>query len=272
MLFRLPRWLGGPAPADAPATPAVPPVAYPSVAARIPDGQRVYAIGDVHGRADLLTTLLTQIHEDAAGFNGQVTVIFLGDLINRGPDTHRVLEIIESLKTRPPHNWSIIILQGNHEYALQLFLSDPEARPEWLSWGGDATLASYGIRLWAVDSRRRGPSALAAELALALAETGHRALLDPLPTSWTCGNYLFVHAGVKAGVPLEQQDVSDLLFIRRGFLGQPHGLPFKVVFGHTIFPEPLLTGDRIGLDTGAFQSGRLSCAVLETDSIRLLHT
>lgn len=270
MKLRLPRWLGGVAPADAP--PSGPEAGFPVIPARIPEGQRVYAVGDIHGRADLLEAMLGLIRADAAGFKGPVTLVLLGDLINRGPDSRQVVETLLAFRAALPEGWGLVALQGNHEYALQLFLADPETRPEWISWGGDATLASYGIRLWAPDGRRRGPTALAAEFALTLEETGHRSFYDSLPLTWSCGGYLFVHAGVRAGVPLERQDPADLLFIRRGFLDRPHGLPFKVVFGHTIFPEPLVAGDRIGLDTGAFQSGRLSCAVLEGESLRLLRT
>lgn len=231
----------------------------------IPAGERVYAVGDIHGRADLLADLLAQIRADAEGYEGRITFVGMGDYIDRGPQSMQVTDL---LLTALPDHWHTVFLRGNHEQALLDFLEDPR-RSEWLAWGGLEALASYDIQPFGARGVR-DTDALAAELRHVLHEKNHSAFYNGTVLRHVCGGYAFVHAGVRPRVALDNQLPSDLLFIREDFMGRPHGLPYRVVFGHTILPDVLVTDDRIGLDTGAFQSGVLSAVVLEADDVRLL--
>lgn len=237
-------------------------------AAHIPDGQRFYAVGDVHGRPDLLRSLLDLIHRDIADFRGSVSLVMIGDYIDRGPSS---AEVIDVLLGELPTAWRKVFLRGNHEHAMQAFLDDPHGMPMWLAWGGIQALESYGIPPYGAMGLRN-PDALAAELQYALDQRGHSSFFAQTQTWFTAGDYAFVHAGVRPGIPLQKQLDDDLLFIREDFLGRPHLLPFRVVFGHTIFDQPLLLPDRIGIDTGAFSTGVLTAAVLEADQVRFLQT
>ncbi len=232
--------------------------------ASIPDSERVYAIGDIHGRADLLADLLAQIQADAKGYAGRITFVGMGDYIDRGPQSKQVIDLLGAL----PSGWTKVFLRGNHEQAMLDFLEDPR-RSEWLAWGGLEALASYDIQPFGARGIR-DTDALAAELEHALHETRHSSFYNDTVLRYVCGGYAFVHAGVRPRVSLENQLSSDLLFIREDFIGRPHGLPYRVVFGHTILPDVLLADDRIGLDTGAFQSGVLSAIALEGEDVRVL--
>ena len=239
----------------------------PLPAYTIPENTRVYAIGDIHGCADLLISLLKQIEHDAKGFSGTITLITLGDYINRGPDSKGVLKLLRAL----PQRFNPVFLRGNHEVELLSFLDKPEAYAHWLGWGGLETCASYGIAPYGARGTRSAGT-LAAELELAMAETGDLAWLKNTLFKHTLGSYGFVHAGVRPKVPFEAQSEYDLVMIREDWINRPHGLPLKIVFGHTIFPEPLITPDRIGIDTGAYDSGVLTAVVLEGDEMRFLST
>lgn len=234
--------------------------------ASIPDGERVYAIGDIHGRSDLLRMLLKQIATDAKAFKGKVTLVCIGDYIDRGPDSKGVVEIL--LKDLPPH-WQKVFLRGNHEQAMLDFMENPQLRTEWLGWGGVQALESYDIALYGPKGAR-APEALAPELLMELEKIGHKGFFEATQLTHISGNYLFVHAGVRRGIPLEKQMANDLIFIREDFMGRAHNLPYRVVFGHTILPEPLVEDDRIGLDTGAFQTGTLTAVRLEADSVEIM--
>jgi len=235
--------------------------------ASIPEGERVYAIGDIHGRADLLADLLAQLKADAAGYGGHITFVGMGDYIDRGRES---MQVVELLCSALPANWGKVFLRGNHEQAMLDFLDDPR-RNEWLAWGGLEALASYNIQPFGARGIR-DTHALAAELNHTLRDTKHNDFYNSTVLSYVCGGYAFVHAGVRPRMPLDKQLPSDLLFIREDFLGRPHGLPYRVVFGHTILPDVLLADDRIGLDTGAFQSGMLSAVALEGEDVRVLQT
>lgn len=232
----------------------------------IPEGERVYAIGDIHGRNDLLQMLLKKLEVDAQTFKGKITLVCIGDYIDRGPDSKGV---IDTLMTQVPTAWQKVFLRGNHEQAMLDFMENPVLRTEWLGWGGVQALESYGIPLYGPKGAR-APDALAAELALALEETGHKAFFEATQLTHVSGNYLFVHAGVRRGIPLEKQMANDLIFIREDFIRRAHDLPYRVVFGHTILLEPLVEDDRIGLDTGAFQSGTLTAVKLEGEALEIL--
>jgi len=233
----------------------------------VPPGERIYAIGDIHGRRDLLGMLVERIIEDAKAYKGTITLVGMGDYIDRGPDSQGV---VEYLLNKLPEGWQKVFLRGNHEQAMLDFLKSPKTRGEWLAWGGVQALESYDVPPYGAQGMRN-PEALAAEFEEALtANKGHKAFVENTVLSYTAGDYAFVHAGVRPGVPLEKQMVDDLLFIREDFIGRPHQLPQRVVFGHTILPEPLLADDRIGLDTGAFQTGVLTAVRLESDDADLL--
>ena len=240
----------------------------PSAVLAVPEGERVYAVGDIHGHDALLERLLDMIAADAKGYKGAVALVFVGDYIDRGPASR---EVLDRLVARGwPAAWQAVFLRGNHEQALLDFLDDPEGRPDWLSWGGVEALASYGVKLFSSEGRQRSVASLAAELEGVLEENGHLAFLKATTHSHVAGGVLVVHAGVRPGVPLARQLESDLRFIREGFVGVPHGLPYRVVHGHTIVPEVVVADDRVSIDTGAYEGGGLSAVALERDGVRVL--
>jgi serine/threonine protein phosphatase 1 len=180
---------------------------------RLPDGLRVYAIGDVHGRADLLRSLLTVIDVDLARSAPERAIqVFLGDYVDRGPDSRGVLDIlIERSKSH-----ETVCLKGNHEVFLLEVLKDPARLQEWRHYGGLLTLVSYGITPTMNPSPEQQVELIEA-LRRALPPE-HLAFLQQLPSSFTCGDYFFVHAGVKPGIALDRQKDEDMLWIREEFL------------------------------------------------------
>lgn len=217
----------------------------------------VYAIGDVHGMDDLLAEMLDAIDHDADARGRPATVVFLGDVVNRGPHTRQVLDRLCAGPARPQHRW--IVLRGNHEQAmLDAVTTGDEVRfRRWLKMGGLQSLASYGgTRKHASPDRAR-----------ALIDPAHVEFLAGLPLTHVVGAYLFVHAGVEPGVPLRKQRPRKLMTIRGSFLKKPHGLPYVVVHGHTPSAGgPLVGPGRIGLDTGACTSGTLTALAIEPDT------
>lgn len=236
---------------------------------RLPQGERIYAVGDIHGRSDLLADLIEQINADMRwGEAERCTVVFLGDYIDRGADSRDVVEI---LTERPFGKTDTICLIGNHEAVLLQFLQDAEIGRDWVRFGGDMTLASYGVRL-----NREDPSI--AELLDAQANltaslpSHHLAFFQDLKLSFRAGDYLFVHAGIRPGVPLQEQDGNDLIWIRDRFIKSEADFGCVVVHGHTPNLEIQNLHNRVGVDTGAYFSGRLTAAVLEGDTRRFLTT
>lgn len=216
----------------------------------------VYGIGDVHGMNDLLASLLVAIEADAAALGLPATVVFLGDVVNRGAQTRQVLDRLMAGPTRPGDHW--IVLRGNHEQMMldALTAGSLGIFQRWLKMGGEQTLASYGC------SRKKATPERARELV----GLGHVRFLAELPLMHIAGDYLFVHAGVEPGVPLQRQEASKLLNIRGRFLKKPHGLPFTVVHGHTPTDgRPRLGPGRVGVDTGAYYTGILTAVVIEPD-------
>jgi serine/threonine protein phosphatase 1 len=214
----------------------------------------LYGIGDVHGMNDLLDTLLVAIEADATALGLPATVVFLGDVVNRGAQTRQVLDRLVAGPTRQGDHW--IVLRGNHEQMMlnALTAGSRGSFQRWLKMGGEQTLASYGC------SRKKATP----DRARQLVGPDHLRFLTELPLMHIAGNHLFVHAGVQPGVPLPRQDVSTLLTIRRRFLKKPHGLPFTVVHGHTPTDgRPRLGPGRIGVDTGAYFTGILTAVVIE---------
>lgn len=233
--------------------------------ARLPPGLRVYAIGDIHGRADLLDQLHDRIEADLSTAPGKSVIVYLGDYVDRGADSHGVIERL----TRPRFpNVETVALLGNHEDMLLQFMDAPYGASLWLSNGGDATLASYKVKVPAsFDDFLLTQRAL-----LGAMPRHHKQFLAGLPEQVQYGDYLFVHAGIKPGLPLDRQSREHMIWIRDAFLNSEvdHGL--IVVHGHTIVHEVEWLPNRIGVDTGAYTTGRLTALVLEGAGRRLLQT
>ncbi len=227
-------------------------------------------VGDIHGRADLVRQLHGLILADAAAHrNGRPVVVYLGDYVDRGLESRQVLDL---LLEEPLSGFEEIRLLGNHEQAMLDFLEDPGIGPAWLHYGGAATLYSYGI-----NAQARPPEGverfahLSAELARLLPPR-HLQFLHRLKLHHVEGDYLFVHAGIRPGVPIERQQREDLLYIRDEFLNFSDSHGCIVVHGHTITADPDVRANRIGIDTGAFATGRLTCLVLDGAERRFLQT
>lgn len=239
--------------------------------AALPHGLRIYAVGDIHGRLDLLDRLLDDIAADADDALGTMHyLVFLGDYVDRGPDAAGV---IGRLAEGPPPGFGAVHLKGNHEAAMIRFLTDLRAGPSWLRFGGDATLHSYGLPapdpadpLFAAHLQR------VQERLCDVLPPRHRAFLAGLRTSLSIGGYLFVHAGIRPGVPVDAQQEDDLLWIREDFLDSAADHGPVVVHGHTITTSPDVRSNRIGIDTGAYATNRLTCLVLEGTERRFLST
>lgn len=238
---------------------------------QVPPGLRVYVIGDIHGRSDLLDLVLAEIEADArrATTRGRQCIgVCLGDYVDRGPDSRAVLDRLSLLPTTPVR-WSF--LEGNHEAALCAFLAAPEQNTRWLEVGGVQTLASFGV---SPPDPGDSPSALAetSDALYAALSDRHRRFLDTLENQIELGDYLFVHAGIRPTVPLRAQSRKDLLSIREPFLSSSTLYGRRVVHGHSVTAEPEFRANRIGIDTGAYQSGRLTCLVLEGKNLSLFTT
>lgn len=236
-------------------------------AAEMPYGQRAYVIGDVHGRQDLLTSLLERIAKDRAQREDAETyLIFLGDYVDRGPGSSDVIDMLLDLK-RSEKN--VITLKGNHESAMMSFLQDPMKGKRWLHYGGDATLRSYGIDLVLAELTEEKIRKAGQQLKKNLPDS-HLQFISSLEASHVMGDYLFVHAGIEPGRPIDDQKEHDLLWIRDDFLEHTGLFEKIIVHGHSIIPEPEFKENRISIDTGAFYSNVLTCLVLEGDSKEIL--
>jgi serine/threonine protein phosphatase 1 len=232
----------------------------------LPAGLRIYAIGDIHGRFDLLRELVAEIRNDLKqGRPDRVIEIFLGDYVDRGPQSR---EIIEWLIETPPITGERICLLGNHEDILLHALDDTSAMANWLYNGGGETLLSYGVKV-------RG---FGGESSLIELQQGFRAALPGSHLEFLAGlrrvvdfaPYLFVHAGIRPGRAIEDQDLEDLVWIREPFLHSDADFGSIVVHGHTPAMHPEVRKNRINIDTGAVFSGCLTCAVLEDTKLRFL--
>lgn len=253
------------------AQPAGQPATTPESAAlpRVPANRRIYAIGDVHGRADLLVQLHEQIARDGArGGADQHAIVYLGDYVDRGPDSSRVLDILAG---GPPPGFEAVYLKGNHEDLMLTFLEAGTMLRAWLSNGGAATMKSYGVGTLGILMGESGVERIRRKLSEAVPPP-HMALLGGLSLTHREGDYLFVHAGIRPGLDLDRQDETDLLWIRHDFLDAEEDFGCVVVHGHTITAGPDIRRNRIGIDTGAYDSGRLTCLVLEGAERRFLST
>jgi serine/threonine protein phosphatase 1 len=232
----------------------------------VPEGIRIYAVGDVHGRLDLLRELEALIDDDARSAAGlRVVEVMLGDYIDRGPDSSGVIDhLIARGRER-----ELVTLRGNHDALLLDALAGPRALQHWCMVGGLEALASYGIE---PESLRGVTLTEAGRRAVAAIPPAHADFIRGTGLYWHCGDYLFVHAGLRPGVALEQQSEDDMLWIRDEFLGSDADFGMVVVHGHTPAPVPEIRSNRIGIDTKAWESGVLTCLVLEGTSRRFLAT
>jgi diadenosine tetraphosphatase ApaH/serine/threonine PP2A family protein phosphatase len=242
----------------------------PTIAGRqpsLPQGTRIYAIGDIHGRLDLLEKLLGRIETDLAERPVARPIhVFLGDYIDRGRWSQ---ETIDRLISHGSAHESVF-LRGNHELIAVNCLSDPTRIEQWLRLGGRETLASYGVSSGLFTRRARIVEAQAAfHRALPAA---HFRFLASLRNSFACGDYFFAHAGARPHVELSQQSENDLLWIRGEFLSSAHDFGKIIVHGHTPAAAVEIRRNRINIDTGAFATDRLSCLVLEGEELALIDT
>lgn len=231
--------------------------------ARTPPGMRIYAIGDVHGCADLLREVHDWIQADLAREQpSDWRIIHLGDYIDRGPQPRQVLDFLIQASADP----RVISLCGNHDHYLVDFTSDMDTQylDRWLTYGGTETFRGYGI----------DPGLAALPIHDPMRPEIHRAVMDAVPPehlaflnnldlSAHLGDYFFAHAGVKPGTALNRQTKWDLMWMREPFLSSDQDLGAVVVHGHTISDDVLVRRNRIGIDTGAFHTGCLSCLVLD---------
>ncbi|MEZ5826857.1 MAG: metallophosphoesterase family protein [Hyphomicrobiales bacterium] len=236
---------------------------------KLPEGELIYAVGDVHGRSDLLSELLRKIEADAARRGAtKKTLVFLGDYVDRGPDSHGVIEM---LLNELPQGFETHFLKGNHEALLLDFLADPAVLGHWRMNGGEATMASYGVDIDRLAGFGASPQSWHDAFATAL-PPAHLDFFKGLALQVSAGDYLFVHAGVRPGVPLEAQEESDLIWIREPFLNSAAPYGKVVVHGHTPVREAVIRPNRIGVDTGAVFTGRLTALRLSDGDQDFLQT
>jgi serine/threonine protein phosphatase 1 len=256
----LSRWLGGGSGGGKAASARAPAAAF------LPDGLRIYAMGDIHGRYDLLMRLEQRIRDDMAERPAErALAIYLGDYVDRGPDSRRV---VEYLRSAGGDGIERHFLRGNHEETLLEYLANPQLILSWKKFGGLETLFSYGVD---VRDLMRGEGVEQAHAAFSAAfPNEHLEFMEKLPPILSLGGYCFVHAGVKPGVPIERQSPGDLLWIRDEFLRHEGPFGKVVVHGHTPTDTPTHLPNRINVDTGAYLTGKLTAAVLEGEDVAFI--
>lgn len=235
--------------------------------AGLPENHRLYCIGDIHGRLDLLQQVHRKIEFDALDFDGIKTLVYLGDYIDRGIHSKQVIDCL--LENNFP-DFKKVFLLGNHEQVLLQFLTSKGAliAHEWFKFGGLSTLVSYGVnvrgvptskdlgRLW-VEFREKLPAS-------------HMDFFEHLILNYEIGGYFFVHAGIRPHIKLHLQNPEDMLWIREEFLNSRAFHGKVIVHGHSVTDEPEIHHNRIGMDTGAYTSGKLTCALFENMSYQFL--
>jgi serine/threonine protein phosphatase 1 len=233
---------------------------------RLPENLRVYAIGDVHGRADLLQQLFGLIDADLV--RRPVTrplIVTLGDYVDRGPASRQVIDLILARAARQ----ELVALKGNHDAYLLQALDDPTKMGDWLLMQGVETLASYGLTSATVAGKKFADLAEAFSAAI---PDAHRAFFRELKLSFSCGDFFFVHAGVRPGVPLDCQTEDDLIWIRQDFLRYRGDFGKVIVHGHTPLRDVERRVNRIGIDTAAYATGKLTALVIEGRDLRIIDT
>lgn len=236
-------------------------------AASLPLGKRIYAVGDIHGRSDLLDRLADQIAAELTAFPcADAETIFLGDYVDRGMQSMAVVNRLANKDFPTP----FMALRGNHEATLLDFLEEADVLGAWRQYGAIETLVSYGVDVREAQRGRGYADARAQFLAALPAE--HVDFFRKTPLWWSCGDYFFCHAGIKPGVPLARQNERDLLWIRSAFLDNTSTHEKIIVHGHTPVDEPENLPNRINIDTGAYATGTLTCLVLEGAERRFLST
>lgn len=233
-----------------------------------PEGQVAYAVGDVHGCYDEMRALLDRIEAHAAVHAPHgYTLVMLGDLMDRGPDSKAVVEYLRSYN---PLGAELVFIMGNHE---ELFLKtlrgDIETMQAWFRFGGKQTVRSYGVRN--LGEIEINPQGLIMRIQKAVPRE-HIKFMESFQDSFVFGNYLFVHAGIKPGVALPEQTSKDMRWIRDRFLSYAKPHPYKVVHGHSIVPEALNLPNRIAVDTGAFKGGSLTAVVLRGEVVDFIRS
>lgn len=234
----------------------------------IKEGDRIYAIGDIHGRYDLLRDLLGQIESHSAAMRkpARTFLVILGDMIDRGPQSADVLNYLFNVKKQSA---GLIVLMGNHEeLMLRSLQKEPGVMRAWMRIGGDATLRSFGIDPLEADG---DPIEVARKMERTISEENLE-WLRSLPVMARSGDYLFCHAGIRPGVSLSKQSRTDLLWIRDEFLEDPTPSGAMVVHGHSIAADVQIRANRIGIDTGAYRTGVLTALYLEGTRRGILST
>jgi serine/threonine protein phosphatase 1 len=233
----------------------------------LPAGLRIYAVGDIHGRLDLLDELLSRIDSDIAlRPTARPVFVFLGDYIDRGPSSRETIDRLIELGEMS----ECAFLKGNHEQIAIKCLSDPSLFDRWMRLGGVETLASYGV---APRNLAHGRQIVELQSAFHGAmPQAHLRFFRDQQTSFACGDFFFAHAGVKPRVELSRQAENDLLWIREEFLSSNEDFGKIVVHGHTPTREIEVRPNRINIDTGAFATGKLTCLVIEESSLLVIDT
>ena len=232
---------------------------------RLPDGIRIYALSDIHGCADLLQQMFTVIDRDLATIGSMRAIhVFLGDYIDRGPESCRTVDLL--IERSQKHE--SVFLKGNHESFLFDVLKDPTKLQDWRQYGGLQTLTSYGLRP-SLNPDPAEQTELINQLAVTI-PVHQRRFFNNLRLRFVCGDFFFVHAGVRPGVPLANQKEEDLLWIREEFLSSEDQVGKYIVHGHTPVREPDIRPNRINIDTGAYATGNLTLLTMQGDSLLAL--
>ena len=232
---------------------------------RLPDGIRVYAVGDIHGRADLLNQMFAVLDADLASSPVRRSIeVYLGDYVDRGPHSGDTLDLL----IERSHIREAVCLKGNHEAYLLEVLRDPTKLEEWQQFGGLQTLMSYGIQPSLYPDAAEQIELI--RMLIKAMPGRHLKFLRSLKPSFVCGDFFFVHAGVRPGISLKEQEEADLLWIRDDFLESKANFGKYIVHGHTPVREPDIRPNRINIDTGAYATGNLTLLRIQGSSMLAL--